>query len=150
MLRRTAVRCAVFAVVISAGVRPTNAQNQMACGAAVQQLQTYVNEVNAIAQYEYNRGIAMRCGYNGYCAQSLMQQLAMWYSQQSSLVNQWYTTIANACSSTGPGRTAARRKRTDPSEEIEDVEDLDIDDEDKTVRIRIPSKPSGYRSSRSR
>lgn len=116
------------------------AQNEVACGAAVSQLQAYVQQVNTIAQVEYSQGIRARCGYNGYCAQALLQQLSAWYAQQSMLVNQWYTTIARQCST----RPTARKRQSDPSEQIEDAADIKVDNEDKTVRIKIPSKPSGY------
>jgi len=120
------------------------AQSEITCSAAVAQLQTYVQQVNTIAQVEYTWGIPARCGYNGYCAQSLFQQLSAWYAQQSALVNQWYTTIARQCA---VQQTATRRPKTDPREELEGVDDLQVDNEDATVRIKIPSKPSGFNRS---
>jgi hypothetical protein len=124
------------------------AQSEVACSAAVSQLQTYANQVNSIAQAEANQGIPLRCGPNPYCAQTLYQQLSAWYAQQSALINQWYTTIARQCSPPPVQQSAAsRKKQTRPTEEI-DVDDLEVDDDDKTVRIRIPSSPSGYSRSR--
>lgn len=122
------------------------AQTEIACGTAVAQLQAYVQQVNAAGQFEYSRGIPVRCGYNTYCAQVLLQQLSAWYAHQSMLVNQWYSTIAHQCSSMPPqpGRSA-RKRQTNPSDELEGVDDLKVDSEDTTVRIKIPSKPSGYR-----
>ena len=138
------VRRALLPIMLLAACATTaSAQSEMACGSAVSQLQAYVQQVNTVAQIEYNQGIRARCGYNGYCAQTLLQQLSAWYAQQSAMVNQWYATIANQCSS----RRTSRKRQVDPTDEIEDVDDLKVDDEDKTVRIRIPSKPSGYRRS---
>jgi hypothetical protein len=145
----SAFRVVALAVLLAAGVRVCSAQSQTACGEAVKQLQTYVQQVNAIANLEYNQGISRRCGFNGYCAQSLLQQLTAWYSQQSMLINQWYSAIARQCSPGSQRRPSARKPRTDPTDEIEDVDDLQVDDEDKSVRIRIPSKPNAF-SSRSR
>jgi len=125
-----------------------HAQQEIACASAVSQLQAYVQQVNAIAQTEYYQGIPARCGYNAYCAQVLLQQLSAWYAQQSMQVNQWYSAIARQCSSSSapvPPRSSVRKRQSDPGEEIENVEDLKVDDEDKTVKIKIPSKPSGYR-----
>jgi len=115
-------------------------QTEVACGAALSQLQGYVQQVNTIAQVEYSQGIPARCGFNGYCAQVLFQQLSAWYAQQSAQVNQWYATIARQCSS----QRVTRRRQDNPKVEIDDVDDLEVDDEDKTVRIRIPSQPNGF------
>ena len=115
----------VLATVLALTSTGAFAQSEMACGAAVAQLQGYVQQVNTIAQVEYSRGIPARCGYNNYCAQSLLQQLNVWYAQQSGLVNQWYATIARQCTSQQP---AARRTKSRPSDEIEDVDDLQVDD----------------------
>ena len=119
-----------------------SAQSDIACGNAIFQLQSYVQQVNTIAQVEYSQGIPARCGFNGYCTQFLLQQLSVWYGQQSLLVNHWYGAIQAQCTSQP---SAARRKQKDPTEEIASVDDLQVDDEDKTVRIKIPSTPSGFR-----
>lgn len=145
-LRYVWLRHALAMTLVAVGPAPMMAQTEMACGAAIQQLQAYVNQVNSIAQMEYNRGIPQRCGYNGYCAQAMLQQLGAWYSQQSMLVNQWYGTISRQCSSPTQSSSVRRKRQTDPAEEIEDVDDLEVDNHDKTVRIRIPSNPSGYRT----
>ena len=135
----------LFPVLLMAYPSLAPAQSEVACGAAATQLQAYIQQVNSVAQFEYNRGIPARCGYNGYCAQSLLQQLSIWYSQQSMLVNQWYDTIARQCSTPSErGRASSRKRQADPTEEIADADDLKVDDEDKTVKIRIPSKPSGF------
>lgn len=142
--RRLQGRLLIMAIVLALTTTGAFAQSSMACSAAVAQLQGYVQQVKTIAQVEYSRGIPSRCGYNAYCAQSLLQQLSMWYAQQSALVNQWYATLARQCTSQQP---AARPKENDPTNPIDDVDDLQVDDQDKTVRIKIPSKPSGYSGS---
>jgi hypothetical protein len=120
------------------------AQNEVACGLAVSQLQEYIRQVNTIAQFEYYQGIPARCGYNAYCGQALTQQLTAWYGQQSSLVNQWYATIARQCSVQSDTRPRPRKRQTEVTSKLEDADDLEVDDEERTVRIRIPSKPSGF------
>lgn len=127
------------AALISAA--KASAQAPISCESAVSQLQAYAQQVNAIAQVEYYQGIPARCGMNAYCAQALLTQLTAWFGQQSTQINNWYTTIQRVCSER---RTARRPKQTDPTEAI-DVDDLDVEQDDRQVRIRIPSNPSGYR-----
>ena len=128
------------------------AQAQMSCGDAVGQLQSYVGQVNAFASTEYYRNIPARCGPNGACLQWWLQQLNGWYIQQSSIVNGWYSTIVAQCSQSSSNSrrpSAIRRKAATQDDEgglDEDaVKDIKVDDEDKTVRIHIPSTPKGFR-----
>jgi len=85
------------------------------------------------------------------CMQSWLQQLNGWYMNQSAMVNGWYGQIMANCSSTrqrkpiggnGGGNDAP------PELDEDDVADIDVDDEDKTVRIRIPDTAMGYRQRR--
>ncbi len=149
--------CRYFAIAIIAAIYPTSAiaQGSMTCGVAVSQLQTYVAQVNAFANNEYLYGIPGRCGLNGYCRQGWLQQLNAWYVQQAALVNGWYGQIVAECSAKGSSGSRAgsgRRVRSkaatddDPGElDEEAVKSIDVDDEDKTVRIKIPSTPAGYK-----
>lgn len=124
---------------------------EVTCGQAVAQLQQYVANVNQFANTEYYQGIPMRCGGNQMCMQMWLQQLNGWYVNQSSMVNNWYGQIVSNCASTESApaskkiseRKAGRNAPPELSED--DVASLDVDDEDKTVRIRIPSNPMGYR-----
>jgi hypothetical protein len=121
------------------------------CGEAVGQLQGYVQRVNAFANSEYYYGIPSRCMGNGACMQWWLAQLNAWYFQQSNLVNGWYSQIVTQC--TAPTRRPTRKnvQLTKSSEEevggLDEnaVEDLQVDDEDKTVRIKIPKTPNGFR-----
>ena len=72
----------------------------------------------------------------------MLHQLNVWYSQQSALVNNWYSRISLNCSSQAPGRDLRGSDigDLDPDE----IEDLEVDDEDRTVRIRIPNNPRGF------
>jgi hypothetical protein len=75
-------------------------------------------------------------------------QLNQWYAQQSQQVNMWYAQLNQQCArGRGPSQIPGRPPtQNDPGEINEDaIQDLQIDDEDKTVRIRIPSNPQGYR-----
>jgi hypothetical protein len=128
------------------------AQAQMSCGDAVGQLQSYVGQVNAFAGTEYYRNIPARCGSNGLCLQWWLQQLNAWYIQQSSLVNGWYSTIVAQCSQSGSSSrrpsTIRRKVATQDDEgglDEDAVKDIKVDNEDKTVRIHIPSTPKGFR-----
>jgi hypothetical protein len=122
------------------------------CGTAVSQLQSYVAQVNQFANAEYYRGIPLRCGGNPLCMQTWLGYLNQWYAQQSASVNGWYATLVRQC--TAP--TRAPRKKSVPLQRSSEtqvggldedaVEDLEVDDEDKTVRIRIPETPNGFRS----
>jgi hypothetical protein len=76
-------------------------------------------------------------------------QLNAWYLQQAGLVNQWYGQLSAQCTNEGGRgtRIPARRPTMDDPGGLKDdaIEDLRVDDEDKTVRIRIPSTPQGFR-----
>jgi hypothetical protein len=70
--------------------------------------------------------------------------------QQSSLVNAWYGQLVQACSSDpggGRARIPGRPPAGDGPGQIDEdtIEDIEVDREDKTVRIRIPSNPKGFR-----
>jgi hypothetical protein len=138
-------RVTAVTVLLSFG-SAANAQN-MSCGNALFQLQQYVARVNQVASWEFYQGIPQRCGFNGFCAQGLMQQLNYWYAQETSRVNQWYYQIAQTCSQgAAPVDLSLGGDQDEPPQIDEDeIEDLEVDDEDRTVRIRIPSTPSGFR-----
>jgi hypothetical protein len=137
------------AIVISTTqIAPTAWAQSNTCGAAVSQLQQYVAQVNAFANGEYYQGIPMRCGGNPNCMGWWLQQLNAWYMQQSGMVNTWYAQLSRQCTRNRPsgGVRVNRTTRDDPGGLDEDaVEELEVDDEDKSVAIRIPSTPRGYR-----
>jgi hypothetical protein len=119
-----------------------HAQQSISCGIAQHQLQGYVNQVNNIANFEFSQGIPMRCGFNGQCTNWLLFQLNSWYSQQTQLVNVWYQKIAIKCTSdSSPGRIEGSIE--EPIEE-DAIDEMVIDDEDKTVKIKIPKNPNGF------
>lgn len=133
------------ALLFYGSVVPASAQVNT-CGMALQQLQMYVARVNQIAQFEYQQGISRRCQGNPMCGQAMFQQLNYWYTQQAGMVNSYYMQISTQCSSNGPTSLPQRTDSTGrPQVSERDVETLDVDDEDKTVRIRIPSSPQGFR-----
>jgi len=121
------------------------------CGDAVSQLQNYVGQVNAFANNEYYRGIPFRCGGNPLCMQTWLGYLNQWYAQQSAVVNGWYSTLVRQCTAptTPPRKKSVRLQRSSETEvgglDEDAVEDLKVDDEDKTVRIKIPDSPNGFR-----
>lgn len=120
---------------------------QVPCGTAVSQLQYYVAQVNQAAVFEYYQGIPARCFGNAYCAQSQLFQLDAWYRQQSLLVNDWYGRITAACTAEGVAqRLPTRRDQSSNRRRMDEtaIEDLEVDDEDRTVRIRIPDTADGY------
>lgn len=67
------------------------------------------------------------------------------------MVNGWYSTIAMTCAARenrGSHKKLKVKKPTEdsPGEIDEDsVDDLKVDDDDKTVRIQIPSSPKGFK-----
>jgi len=142
LLRTLAFACSGLALLnFAPGVAV--AQNIL-CGSAVYQLQSYVANVNQIANYEYNQGIIMRCGPNIACQQTLLYQLNSWYQQQYNLANSWYATINNECSSSSSSSTLGGNvgnQQNPPQIQTSRIENIDVDDEDQTVRIRIPSSP---------
>lgn len=140
-----------FVLGMTFAATSVEAQQPVSCGMAQQQLQGYVSQVNQVANWEYVQGIPMRCGYNGQCTQWWLYQLNMWYAQQSQLVNGWYQQIATQCAGqSNPGEIAQTDDDLDGGEPINEsaIEDMDIDDEDKSVRIRIPSNPKGFKPRR--
>ena len=135
-------------LVMTCAATAAEAQQEISCGMAQQQLQGYVGQVNQVANWEYTQGIPMRCGYNGQCAQWWLFQLNMWYGQQAQLVNGWYQQISTQCAGEShPGEIAQTDDDLDGGEPIDEgaIEDMEIDDEDQTVRIRIPSNPKGFK-----
>lgn len=121
------------------------------CGLAVAQLQGYVGQVNAFANGEFYQGIPYRCQGNPTCLNWWVTQLNGWYSEQARMVNGWYSQLSRECTERRPGTTRKQvrvRRPTpeDPGELDEEViDDLEVDDEDRTVRIRIPESPRGFR-----
>jgi hypothetical protein len=117
------------------------------CGAAVAQLQNYAAQVNAFAA-QYYRGIPMNCGGNPNCMQWQLGQLNGWYMQQTALVNGWYGQLSQQCTQQRtPSRIPSKQPTIDDPGELDTspIEDLKVDNEDKTVRIQIPSTPKGFR-----
>lgn len=138
------LRRALFA--LTAGSLATAANAQSTCGDALFKLQNYVQQVNYAANYEYNQGIAMRCGGNWQCGNILLGQLQQWYMFQANSVNNWYMQLARQCSSERP--SPIDRGDVDEGISEKDIEQLEVDDEDKTVALRIPDNPRGFRPRR--
>src|SRR5262249_1676923 len=91
--------------------------------------------------------IPMRCQGNPVCANYQLQQLNGWYMQQSYMVNGWYYQITQQCLSAPPtDPRIGGRQRPDAPPTLDDrsIRDLRVDDQDRTVRIVIPSNPQGY------
>lgn len=126
---------------------PTAASAQSTCGDAIYQLQGYAQQVNFIANTEHQK-IVWSCGGNPACVSMSLPPLHAWYLQQGSFVQSAYNQIVMQCAG-GQGGSRVPIKRPTPQEpgEIDDeaIQDLAIDDEDKSVRIRIPSTPQGFR-----
>jgi len=146
-LIRNPIRKLAGIAIASAFITTAHARG-MTCGLAVNQLQSYVAQVNGFANSEYYQGIPMRCGPNPQCLQWWVMQLNAWYAQQTSMVNGWYQQLIQECGASG-GASRIRVEEADedgPGEMDEDaIDDLEVDDEDRTVRIRIPSTPNGFR-----
>jgi hypothetical protein len=118
----------------------------MTCGLAAAQLQQYVAQVNQVANYQY-QVIAANCRCNAYCFQTYLQPPNVWYMQQASLVNGWYSQISRECTTNGLQGTLRSRPGTadnEPRVPTDKIDELTVDDEDKTVRIRIPDTPRGF------
>jgi hypothetical protein len=138
-----------FPLVAAASASPNAALGQtMQCGIAAQQLQQYTYQVNSLANAEYFQGIPMKCTGNTYCVSMMLQHLNAWYVQQSSLINSWYGQIVSQCNANpiqGPGVVLnSPQAGQAPSMNGRSVEELTVDDADRTVRIRIPSNPQGF------
>jgi hypothetical protein len=115
------------------------------CGNALMELQAFVSQVNGVATSKLNLGIPLRCQGNQHCSQILLQQLDFWYGQQTSLADTYYMQIALQCSSQGARPLPRRPAETGvPGLNEKDVAELRMADEDRTVRIRIPSNPQGF------
>lgn len=122
------------------------AEADMRCGMALQQLQGYAQRVNMVVNTEYYQGIPMRCGMNPYCQQALLAQLNQWYMQQAGMVNTWYQQIAMACSSGSPGQLpGSQTSEIGGGINTDVIEELSVDDEDRTVKITIPKNPKGFK-----
>lgn len=144
----------LWAGIAIGGTAPAVAQ-QTGCGQAVWQLQQYAMQVNAIVQAEYNQAIPMRCGYDQQCQYMNLSYLNAWYQQQAAYINNWYAQINMACTQAqaptpppAPVQTQQQQPNvTAPPPRIESrrIETLQVDREDRTVRIQIPSTPQGYR-----
>ena len=89
----------------------------------------------------------MKCGMHTGCQYQLLSQLNHWYMQQSAMVNNWYHQIAATCASESVGDLGNNDQDADHPGHIDEdsIKDLTIDDKDKTVRIKIPRNPSGYK-----
>lgn len=143
-MRRMGHRCALSLLLVAS----TSVAQAMTCGVAVAQLQSYVAQVNSFANVEYYQNIPMRCAGNPACMQWWLGQLNGWYVQQSGLVNGWYAQLSRQCSQQpSPGRIRTTPQTTSGPGELDEsaVEELTVDDEDRTVAIRIPSTPKGFR-----
>jgi hypothetical protein len=115
------------------------------CGNALMELKAFVSQVNGLATSELNRGIPLRCQGNQHCSQILLQQFNSWYGQQANLANMYYTQISLQCSSQGARPLTRRQAQVGlPSLNENDVAELRMDDEDRTVRIQIPGDPQGF------
>jgi len=141
------VRSWVMQVILLLVTTSSAAAQQMTCGDAAMRLQQYVVQVNNFANSEYYQGIPYRCQGNPNCAGWWLNQLNAWYMQQAAMVNQWYSQISATCSAQAdpPVEDPVRVSRSSTQEPGElEVEDIEVDEEDKTVRIRIPANPQGY------
>jgi hypothetical protein len=109
-------------------------------------------QVNGLAQYEYTTGIPMRCGpqLRMGCGDMWLAQLNNWYGQQVQAINYWYVQINGQCNNQAvanpipdgnPGSGAIGA----PQINTQKIETLQVDTEDKTVQISIPSNPAGFR-----
>jgi hypothetical protein len=136
-----------YGLLLTVAALSQNALGQTnTCGIAVAQLQSYVAQVNTVANTVYYQ-IPMSCGGHPYCMQGLFSQLSSWYLQQAALVNGWYSELSQQCTDQrAPRQIPSRRPTIDEPGQLDEriVEDLKVDDEDKTVRIRIPSTPRGF------
>ncbi|WAC24918.1 hypothetical protein [Blastomonas sp. SL216] len=133
--------------MIAAAINAPASAQSTTCGSALYQLQAYAGQVNQVANAELYQGIPMRCGYNAYCGNSQLLQLNQWYANQSYLINGWYQQLVSMCASTDD----RNRKRRNPADsdiengiDEESIEELEVDDEDRTVVLRIPSTPRGF------
>lgn len=151
MNTRNGMLCALIVGLLSA-TQPLGAQTgSTTCGLAVAQLQSYVGQVNAFASAEFQQGIPYRCQGNPSCMNWWLVQLNGWYTEQARMVNGWYSQLNRECTDRRPGsrdrRVRVRRPTADDPGELDEevVDDMEVDDEDRTVRIRIPDSPRGFR-----
>lgn len=122
---------------------PSASAQDPSCATAVWQLQNYANQVNAFANNEYYQGIPLRCQGNPICMNQWLGNLNQWYQMQSNQVSLWYSQIVRQCTTTQrtPLPTPGDPRNPIDTDEIENIE---LADEDQTVRIKIPTTPKGY------
>ena len=154
-------RLFLLAVICILFTKPAFSQ-QIDCGSAALQLQTYVNQVNDGYRYEVNVLIpSQRCPdyWNGYpvnpqlvnnCRQQMYYYLNQWYGQQCNYVNAWYYQIVANCGG-GQRTTKPAPPKSNDTEPVEEIDTNEIEsltagvDENKTVKIRIPETAAAYR-----
>lgn len=135
------------AILVCVLEQPVHGQGTT-CRDALSQLQGYVAQVNTVANGEYYRGIPFRCQGNPLCMHAGLGQLNQWYMYQSGLVNNWYGQIARQCTtdSTPPRVRSRPQTEEEPGRiDTEAMDDLELDDKDKSVRIKIPDNPKGFK-----
>lgn len=134
------------------------------CGTAVQQLQNYIAQVNNIYQQEYWQVIPnQRCpAVNQFgqpfhpqlvqnCRNQWLMSLNQWYNQQAYFVNNTNSQIVQSCVTrereiSQPARRVGQTTKEAP-EMDSDLEELTAGiDEEKTVRIKIPTTAAGFRN----
>lgn len=144
-------------------VMSSYAQN-ISCGQAVLQLQTYAGQVNNMYQAEYFNAIPnVRCpAYNSFgqpyhpqvvqdCRWKMWVYLNQWYGQQSNYVNNWYAQIVNGCSA----QASVPNSRPAPGSVSGDSQSTEINtgqiknltagiDNSKPLKITIPTTAAGY------
>ena len=139
---------------------------RMDCKSAVDQLQTYANQVNTLYYQEYNYIIPnQRCpAFTQWgqvnpvivqnCRLQMLSYLNTWYGQQCISVNTAYNQIINSCLSQADeidaDDTPAPKRINRGKEENDNINTDKIAvleagvDEDKSVTIRIPKTVNTY------
>jgi len=148
-----------MAVVLSCSVSLA----QTNCNTAINRLQYYAAQVNQIYQNEYWRVIpGQRCPafdrngipYNPQvvqnCRLQMLGYLNNWYAQQCNYVNNLYSQIVQGCQIPDPGDTPAPDPEpgTGQSAKISTSKIKQLSagvDEDKTVKITIPTTADGFK-----
>ena len=138
--------------------------SQTNCNIAIQSLQLYAAQVNQIYNNEYYTIIPkQRCPatdqfgnfFNPQLVQNCRIQtlgyLNNWYAQQCNYVNNWYAQIVQGCaipnnSSTPPAPDPQPGAQASAKISTSKIKDLSAGvDDDKTVRITIPTTAEGFR-----
>jgi len=92
---------------------------------------------------EYYNRIPMRCGWNAFCQQQSRIRLNSWYQYQSGRVNRWYRSLYEDCSGRrAPGDVGGAEVGNELN--TGQIENIPIDDQDTTTRLRIPGTPAGF------